>query len=618
MRIGFDGKRAVQNFTGLGNYSRYIVDILCQFYPENEYVLYAPKKRENKRLDKLTKQYQQLQLSYPTTSSWKKLSSLWRVWGVTQQLEKEKIDIFHGLSNELPLNIHQSEVKSIVTIHDLIFLRYPQYYHSIDRKIYTYKFRKACENADRIIAISECTKRDIIEYFGIPADKIEVVYQGCDPSFMHPVAAEKKREIRAKYQLPDHYILNVGSIEERKNALSAVQALTMLPEQIHLVIVGRHTEYTDKIERFIKENKLEERVHIISNVPFDDLPAFYQLAEIFVYPSRFEGFGIPIIEALYSGIPVVAATGSCLEEAGGPDSIYVHPDDIKNAIRPNTKFVVVTHCSNVLGTIQPLTEIGKICKEKGVIFVVDGSQGAGAVDLDMQASGIDVYCFTGHKCLMGPTGIGGSYVREGIEIKHTRAGGTGVRSAYPVHLDEYPYRLEYGTLNLLGVAGLNAGVKWIQEQGIMNIHHREILLWDKLRKALQDIEGVTTYCASSIENQNPVLSFNINGFDSGDVGTMLDVDYNIAVRTGLQCAPKVHEVIGTFDIHGTVRMSIGAFTTEEDVNTAIEAVKANSQKVNGSADIARVGAVSSGDEGIGQLIAEAMEKVGHDGVITIE
>ena len=573
MRIGFDGKRAVQNFTGLGNYSRYIVDILCQFYPENEYVLYAPKKRENKRLDKLTKQYQQLQLSYPTTSSWKKLSSLWRVWGVTQQLEKEKIDIFHGLSNELPLNIHQSEVKSIVTIHDLIFLRYPQYYHSIDRKIYTYKFRKACENADKIIAISECTKRDIIEYFRIPADKIEVVYQGCDPSFMHPVAAEKKREIRAKYQLPDHYILNVGSIEERKNALSAVQALTMLPEQIHLVIVGRHTEYTDKIERFIKENKLEERVHIISNVPFDDLPAFYQLAEIFVYPSRFEGFGIPIIEALYSGIPVVAATGSCLEEAGGPDSIYVHPDDIKNAIRPNTKFVVVTHCSNVLGTIQPLTEIGKICKEKGVIFVVDGSQGAGAVDLDMQASGIDVYCFTGHKCLMGPTGIGGSYVREGIEIKHTRAGGTGVRSAYPVHLDEYPYRLEYGTLNLLGVAGLNAGVKWIQEQGSMNIHHREILLWDKLRKALQDIEGVTTYCASSIENQNPVLSFNINGFDSGDVGTMLDVDYNIAVRTGLQCAPKVHEVIGTFDIHGTVRMSIGAFTTEEDVNAAIEAVK---------------------------------------------
>lgn len=329
MRIGFDGKRAVQNFTGLGNYSRYIVDILCRFYPENEYVLYAPKKRENKRLDKLTKQYRQLQLSYPTTSFRKKSSSLWRVWGVTRQLEKDSIDIFHGLSNELPLNIRQSRVKSIVTIHDLIFLRYPQYYHSIDRKIYTYKFRKACENADKIIAISECTKRDIMGYFGIPADKIEVVYQGCDPSFMHPVTEEKKKEVRVNYQLPNHYILNVGSIEERKNALSAVQALMMLPERIHLVIVGRHTEYTDKIELFIKENKLEERIHILNNVPFDDLPAFYQLAEIFVYPSRFEGFGIPVIEALHSGIPVVAATGSCLEEAGGPDSIYVHPDDIK-------------------------------------------------------------------------------------------------------------------------------------------------------------------------------------------------------------------------------------------------------------------------------------------------
>ncbi len=251
---------------------------------------------------------------------------------------------------------------------------------------------------------------------------------------------------------------------------------------------------------------------------------------------------------------------------------FVDPDDIKNAIRPNTKFVIVTHCSNVIGTIQPIAQIGKICKEKGVIFVVDGSQGAGAIDFDMQASNVDVYCFTGHKCLMGPTGIGGSYVREGIEIHKTRAGGTGVRSAYPSHLEEYPYRLEYGTLNLLGVAGLNAGVKWITEKGVMNIHNREMELWDKLRKAVQKINGVTTYCADYRDNHNPVLSFNIKGFDAGDVGTMLDVDYNIAVRTGLQCAPKVHEGIGTFDIHGTVRMSIGAFTTEDEINKAIEAV----------------------------------------------
>jgi selenocysteine lyase/cysteine desulfurase len=252
---------------------------------------------------------------------------------------------------------------------------------------------------------------------------------------------------------------------------------------------------------------------------------------------------------------------------------YVNPQDIKNAIKENTKFVIVTHCSNVLGTIQPLTEIGKICKEKGVLFVVDGSQGAGSVDLDMQESEIDVYCFTGHKCLMGPTGIGGSYVREGIHINHTRAGGTGVRSAYRGHLEEYPYRLEYGTLNLLGVAGLYAGVKWITHEGIMNIHKREMDLWEKLVNEVSKIKGVTTYCANSRKNHNPVLSFNIAGFEAGDVGTMLDVDYNIAVRTGLQCAPLVHEQIGTFDMHGTVRMSIGAFTTEEEINAAIEAIK---------------------------------------------
>ncbi|NDO61701.1 glycosyltransferase family 4 protein [Bacteroides caecimuris] len=333
MRIGFDGKRAVQNFTGLGNYSRYIVDILCQFYPENEYILYAPKKRENKRLNKLTNQYRQLQLAYPVTFWERKFRSLWRISGITHQLEKEKVSIYHGLSNELPLNIHKSNIKSIVTIHDLIFLRYPQYYHFIDRKIYTYKFRKACENADKIIAISECTKRDIISFFHIPSDKIEVVYQSCDPIFGQSVNNEKKEEVRSKYQLPPKYILNVGSIEERKNALLLVQTLPQLPQDIHLVIVGKRTPYTEKIERFASEHNLTPRVHIMHNVPFGDLPAIYQLAEIFAYPSYFEGFGIPIIEALHSGIPVVAATGSCLEEAGGPDSIYVNPDSVDEASR---------------------------------------------------------------------------------------------------------------------------------------------------------------------------------------------------------------------------------------------------------------------------------------------
>jgi cysteine desulfurase / selenocysteine lyase len=252
---------------------------------------------------------------------------------------------------------------------------------------------------------------------------------------------------------------------------------------------------------------------------------------------------------------------------------YINPDDIKKAIRKNTKMVVINHCSNVIGTVQPIAEIGKICKEAGVLLIVDTTQSAGSIPIDMQAMGIDVVVFTGHKCLMGPTGIGGSYVMENVPVRGTRFGGTGVRSAQKTHLEEFPYRLECGTLNLLGVAGLNAGVKWILSNGIDSLHNKEMVLWKKLRDGIQSIQNVITYCAGSNENRNPVLCFNIKGFDAGDVGTMLDVDYNIACRTGLHCAPNVHVGLGTDKIHGTVRLSIGPFNTEEHIDKAINAVK---------------------------------------------
>lgn len=251
---------------------------------------------------------------------------------------------------------------------------------------------------------------------------------------------------------------------------------------------------------------------------------------------------------------------------------YVDPEDIRKALRKNTKMVVVNHSSNVIGTVQPIAEIGRICRESGIYLVVDASQSAGIIPIDMKAMNIDVLVFTGHKCLMGPTGIGGSYVMDHVPVRYTRYGGTGVRSAQKTHLEEFPYRLECGTLNLLGVAGLNAGVKWVMEQGMERLHDHEISLWDKLRKGLQQIPGVTTYCAEDPVNQNAVLSFNVNGFESGDVGTMLDVDYNIACRTGLQCAPMVHQHLGTDQIHGTVRLSIGPFNTEEHIDKAILAV----------------------------------------------
>jgi cysteine desulfurase/selenocysteine lyase len=265
---------------------------------------------------------------------------------------------------------------------------------------------------------------------------------------------------------------------------------------------------------------------------------------------------------------VINVTHIMFDEKG-----YINPDDIKKAIRKNTKMVIVNHCSNVIGTIQPIAEIGKICKEAGVLFIVDTTQSAGTVPIDMQAMGIDVVVFTGHKCLLGPTGIGGSYVMENVPVKYTRFGGTGVRSAQLTHLEEFPYRLECGTLNLVGIAGLNAGVKWIHANGMESLHNKEMLLWKKLRKGLQNIENVIIYCADNIENHNAIICFNIKGFDAGDVGTMLDVDYNIACRTGLHCAPKVHVGLGTDKIHGSVRLSIGPFNTDEHIDKAVEAIK---------------------------------------------
>lgn len=251
---------------------------------------------------------------------------------------------------------------------------------------------------------------------------------------------------------------------------------------------------------------------------------------------------------------------------------YLDPDDIKKAFRKNTRMVLINHASNVIGTVQPLREIGRYCAEAGILFAVDASQSAGVVDINVEKMHIDALAFTGHKCLMGPTGIGGMYSREDLDIKSSRFGGTGVRSAQRTHLEEFPYRLECGTLNTIGVAGLHAGQKWIREQGRENIHEKEMALWDKLRKGLQSIDNVVTYCADTTEDHIAVLSFNIKDFEAGEVGTMLDVDYNIACRTGLQCAPRVHEQLGTDQIHGTVRFGIGPFNTEDHIDQAIHAV----------------------------------------------
>ncbi len=329
MRIAFDAKRATHNGTGLGNYSRFVLNTLSTYNSDNEYLLFTPSAGKPSLRSKINNGLN-IQYRFPK-GFWKGfgVKSIWRSYGIVSDINLENMDIYHGLSNEIPFGLQKSGVKSVVTIHDLIFLRYPEFYKPIDRLIYKFKFKRACQKADRVIAVSEMTKRDIVDFFNISPDKIDVIYQGCDNSFKVAAAEELKKQVKEKYKLPDNYILYVGTIESRKNLLLALKALKESSNKIPLVAVGRPTPYMNEVKQYIKENGLENLVTFLHGVPFGDLPAIYQQATIFVYPSFFEGFGIPIIEALYSGIPVIAATGSCLEEAGGPDSIYVNPNSVE-------------------------------------------------------------------------------------------------------------------------------------------------------------------------------------------------------------------------------------------------------------------------------------------------
>lgn len=325
MRIGFDSKRAFYNRSGLGNYSRFIIQSLLKFHPNLEYYLYTPKSRNS--IDFLPDN-SSVKTIEPVKYLHKKLSSYWRSISLAKDLVRDQVDIYHGLSGEIPKNISSTNIRSVVTIHDLIFLRYPELYKSIDRNIYEKKIRFACANANKIIAISEQTKQDIVHYFGTSESKIEVIYQSCDERFQKEVTQTQKQAVGDKYDLPNEYLLYVGTIEKRKNLLSVVKALHHGKINCPLVVVGRKTDYFNEVSDYLHEN-LVENVIFLEGVPNEDLPAIYQMSKLFIYPSVFEGFGIPILEALYSKVPVITSKGSCFPEAGGSSSIYVSPDSFE-------------------------------------------------------------------------------------------------------------------------------------------------------------------------------------------------------------------------------------------------------------------------------------------------
>ncbi len=326
MKIGFDAKRIFHNFSGLGNYGRTLVETLSLMEAENHHYLYSPTTREHPLLKFVQNENVHVRQSGGIYSMLPK--SFWRSWGMVSEMNNDQLDLFHGLSAELP--VKKLSCPSVVTIHDVIYLRYPHLFHPFDRKIYHQKTAAACQRATKIVAISQQTADDLIHFFGIPPSKIEVIYQSCDSIFRNPISTERKKYLAQKYGLPERFIVTVGTIEPRKNILNLVAALNTIKDDIQLVLVGRNTPYVDEIKYYLASSALENRVKFIHNADFKDFPTIYSLAMLSVYPSIFEGFGIPVIEAQSVGTPVVTSNISSMPEAGGDAALYIDRLDVND------------------------------------------------------------------------------------------------------------------------------------------------------------------------------------------------------------------------------------------------------------------------------------------------
>ncbi len=313
MRIGFDSKRLFANHTGLGNYSRRVVKNLVNHFPHDEYYLFSPIKKSRYSDDDYL---HKCNVVYPKGG----LTSAYRSYFVAKDIKSAGLDIFHGLSHEIPFSKNLG-CKRVVTIHDVIFRKFPEFFSFFDRKVYDLKWKYSLRHADKIIAVSSHTKKDLIQMYDIKPDKIEVIYPFIDDAFWSP-------NIQRPPDLPTEYYLSVG-VSPRKNTLTLLKGYKNLPEELKLplILVGAQNDYLAKIKKWIHQNHLEENILFIPFLEMELLVKVFAHAEIMIYPSCYEGFGAPVAEALLTKTPVITSGVSSLPEAGGPDSWYVDPKD---------------------------------------------------------------------------------------------------------------------------------------------------------------------------------------------------------------------------------------------------------------------------------------------------
>jgi len=345
MNIALEAKRFFESGTGFGTYSRTLVGDLATFFPDNKYFLYAPDTEQNLSISALPHfteiervvSQQAVQVIYTPRRG----RLYWRVFGARKSIQENEIDLYHGLTQQIPRSIRLSKVPKILSIHDLIYRHHPEFSPEDDLEKYDHQLRIACAASDRIIAVSESTKSDLIRFFSLSPDKIQVIYSPCDARFFKTATLRQRLDVQVRYGLPEKYLLYVGSMAARKNLLTVVKALKQIPKakRLPLVIIGNETAYSRQVFEYAYQHNLREFLIVPKYVSTEDLPAVYQGAQVFIYMSLYEGFGMPILEAVASGVPVVVSKNSAMPEAAGPGGSLADPEDSEDVARRISEFI---------------------------------------------------------------------------------------------------------------------------------------------------------------------------------------------------------------------------------------------------------------------------------------